>query len=186
MPYYVPPTLLKSAGGNKRLAEFRWPAGKQPVRLVPVAIQTELAVGACQDAHPDLVTRKSPAYRCRMRFSQDSAASHTIHAYGDGEIIINDKSIRHSVIVTPDTIQSWAPRSLEELEPAHFAAFEAWHPEVVLVGTGRQLRFPPPQYSVELLARGIGVEIMANDAACRTFNILLSEDRQVLLALLLG
>jgi hypothetical protein len=83
MPYYVPPTLLKSAGGNKRLAEFRWPAGKQPVRLVPVAIQTELAVGACQDAHPDLVTRKSPAYRCRMRFSQDSAASHTIHAYGD-------------------------------------------------------------------------------------------------------
>jgi uncharacterized protein len=56
----------------------------------------------------------------------------------------------------------------------------------VLLGTGLQLRFPPPHYSVELLSRGIGVEIMANDAACRTFNILLSEDRQVLLALLLG
>jgi uncharacterized protein len=139
-----------------------------------------------QDARTYLVTRKTPAYRCCMRFSQDSAASHTIRAYGDGEIIINDRSIRHSVIVTPDTIQSWAPRSLEELEPAHFAAFEAWHPEVVLVGTGRQLRFPPPHYCVDLLARGIGVEIMSNDAACRTFNILLSEDRQVLLALLLG
>ena len=186
MPYYVPPTLLKSAGGNKRLAEFRWSPEKHPVELVPVASPDRLATGACQDAHPDLVTRKSPAYRCRMRFSQDSTATHTIHAYSDGEIIINDKSIRHSVIVTPDTIQSWAPRSLEELEPAHFAAFEAWQPEVVLVGTGRQLRFPPPHYSVELLARGIGVEIMANDAACRTFNILLSEDRQVLLALLLG
>jgi uncharacterized protein len=48
------------------------------------------------------------------------------------------------------------------------------------------MRFPPPHHSVELLARGIGVEIMANDAACRTFNILLGEDRQVLLALLLG
>jgi len=121
-----------------------------------------------------------------MRFSQDSAANHTIRAYGDGEIIINDKSIRHSVILTPDTIQSWAPRCLDDLEPAHFAAFEAWHPEIVLVGTGKQLRFPPPHYTVGLLARGIGVEIMANDAACRTFNILLSEDRQVLLALLLG
>jgi len=121
-----------------------------------------------------------------MRFSQDSAATHTILAYGDGEIIISDKCIRHSVIVTPDTIQDWAPRSLEELEPSHFAAFAAWQPEIVLVGTGRQLRFPPAHYSVELLARGIGVEVMANAAACRTFNILLSEDRKVLLALLLG
>jgi uncharacterized protein len=121
-----------------------------------------------------------------MRFTQDSAASHTIRAYSDGEIVINDKCIRHSVIVTPDTIRPWEPRSLAELEPSHFAAFESWHPEVVLVGTGRQLRFPPPQYTVDLLARGIGVEIMANDAACRTFNILLSEDRRVLLALLLG
>lgn len=121
-----------------------------------------------------------------MRFSQDSAASHTITAYGDGEIMINDTCIRHSVIITPDTIQSWAPRTPDELEPAHFAAFAAWNPEIVLLGTGRRLVFPPAHYAVELLARGIGVEIMANDAACRTFNILLSEDRQVLLALLLG
>ena len=121
-----------------------------------------------------------------MRFSQDSAASHTIRAYGEGEVIINDRSIRHSVIITPDTIQSWAPRRLDDLEPAHFKAFEAWKPEIVLLGTGKQLRFPPPHFAVGLLARGIGVEIMANDAACRTFNILLSEDRRVLLALLLG
>jgi uncharacterized protein len=118
--------------------------------------------------------------------SQDATATHTIHAYRDGEIVINDKSIRHSVIITPDTIQSWPPRTLEELQQSHFAAFEAWHPEVVLIGTGRQLQFPPAHYSVDLLAQGIGVEIMANDAACRTFNILLGEDRQVLLALLLG
>lgn len=121
-----------------------------------------------------------------MRFSQDATAAHTIHAYRDGEIIINDNSIRQSVIVTPDTIQSWPPRSLDELEQSHFEAFAALHPEVVLIGTGRQLQFPPAHYSVDLLARGIGVEIMANDAACRTFNILLAEDRQVLLALLLG
>jgi len=133
-----------------------------------------------------LVTRYRPEYGCRMRFSQDSAASHTILAYGDGEILINDRSIRHSVIITPDTIQSWAPRTPDDLEPSHFRAFQAWKPEIVLVGTGRQLVFPPAHYSVELLAHGIGIEIMANDAACRTFNILLSEDRRVLLALLLG
>lgn len=121
-----------------------------------------------------------------MRFSQDAFATHSIRAYRAGEIIINDTSIRHSVIVTPDAIQPWEPRNLDELQQSHFTAFEAWRPEIVIVGTGVQLRFPPAHFSVDLLARGIGVEIMANDAACRTFNILLSEDRQVLLALLLG
>jgi uncharacterized protein len=179
-------TLLKSAGGNKRLAEFGWCRKSGPHDRSPVFMQEVQAGGMRQGGCFDIVTRTRPEYGCRMRFSQDSAASHTIRAYGDGEIIVNDRSIRHSVIITPDTIQSWAPRSLDDLEPAHFAAFEAWNPEIVLVGTGRQLRFPPPHYAVNLLAHGIGVEIMANDAACRTFNILLSEDRQVLLALLLG
>jgi uncharacterized protein len=149
-------------------------------------MQEVQAGGMRQDDCFDIVTRPRAEYGCRMRFSQDSTASHTIRAYGDGEIIINDRSIRHSVIITPDSIQPWAPSSLDDLQPAHFAAFAAWNPEIVLVGTGRLLRFPPPQFAVDLLARGIGVEIMANDAACRTFNILLAEDRQVLLALLLG
>jgi len=121
-----------------------------------------------------------------MRFAEDSAQTHSIRSCSDGEIVINERSIRHSVIITAETIQPWAPRRLDELESSHFAAFAQWDPEIVILGTGSRLRFPPPHYSVDLLARGIGVEVMANDAACRTFNILLAEERRVLLALLLG
>ena len=59
-------------------------------------------------------------------------------------------------------------------------------PEVVIIGTGKTLTFPPPQLTVGLQSQGIGVEIMAHDAACRTFNILLAEDRRVIAALIMG
>ena len=58
--------------------------------------------------------------------------------------------------------------------------------KVVIIGTGKTLKFPPPQVTAELQVKGIGVEIMAHDAACRTFNILLAEDRRVVVALLMG
>ena len=50
-----------------------------------------------------------------MRFAQDSFASNSIRAYGDGEISVNDKIIRQSVIITPDLIQPWEPRHIDEL-----------------------------------------------------------------------
>ena len=58
------------------------------------------------------------------------------------------------------------------------------HFDVVIIGTGMTQVFPPTEYVVRLQKLGIGVEIMANDAACRTFNVLLSEDRHVVLALM--
>ena len=121
-----------------------------------------------------------------MRFAEDSAVSHSIRSCRDGEIVVNEQRIRHSVIITRESIRPWVPRNLDELAPAHLEELLPAAPEIVLIGTGSELRFPPPHYTVELMGRGIGVEIMANDAACRTFNVLLSEERRVLLALLLG
>ena len=57
-------------------------------------------------------------------------------------------------------------------------------PEIIILGTGSTQVFPPPQVTGVLRQSGVGVEIMANDAACRTFNVLLSEDRRVVLALI--
>ena len=120
-----------------------------------------------------------------MRFSQDSFAPNSIRAYRDGEILVNDQTISHSVVITPDVIEDWEPCSIEELTLQHFTRLGELQPEIVILGTGRQLRFPPPQLSVDLQAQGIGVEIMATDAACRTFNVLLAEDRRVLAALII-
>jgi len=121
-----------------------------------------------------------------MRFAQDSFASNSIRAYSDGEISVNDKTINRSVILTPDLIQPWEPRHIDELTADHCRQLGELNPEVVIIGTGKTLKFPPPQVTVGLQTQGIGVEIMAHDAACRTFNILLGEDRRVVVALIMS
>jgi uncharacterized protein len=121
-----------------------------------------------------------------MRFTQDSFASNSIRAYRDGEITINDKIISQSVVITPDSIRLWEPRSIEELTTVHIDQLAELEPEIVLIGTGKQLLFPSLALTATLQIRGIGVEVMTHDAACRTFNILLAEDRRVLAALMMN
>ena len=58
-------------------------------------------------------------------------------------------------------------------------------PEIVLLGTGDRQRFPRPKLTRALLARGVGVEVMDTSAACRTYNIIMMEDRRVAAALLM-
>ena len=122
-----------------------------------------------------------------MRFVQDTAAGNTIRAYAAGQVTVNEEVIQTSVIVTPDRIiRDWLPDSFEELEAAHIARLNELQPEIIVIGTGRTLRFPPPDFTVGFLIRGIGVEIMEIAAACRTYNILLSEGRRVIAALLMS
>ena len=89
-------------------------------------------------------------------------------------------------MVTPEQVLSdWQPQGFEALNEAHFDYFLALNPEVVLLGTGARQRFPNPQLIRALTAKGIGVECMDTPAACRTYNILMAEDRKVVAAILL-
>jgi len=122
-----------------------------------------------------------------MRFAQDQSEGNTISAYAPGEITINEEVIRTSVIVTPARIiTDWLPARFEELDATHLARLEELTPEVIVIGTGNTLRFPDPRYTAGFLTQGIGVEVMDTNAACRTYNILLSEDRNVVAVLMLG
>jgi uncharacterized protein len=121
-----------------------------------------------------------------MRFSQDSFASNSIRAYDDGEITISDKTISQSVVITAESIQLWEPRSIDELTAGHLERLGEFDPEIVIIGTGKELTFPSPAVTAGLQVQGIGVEVMTHDAACRTFNILLAEDRRVVVALMMG
>ncbi|HKJ08716.1 MAG TPA: Mth938-like domain-containing protein [Gammaproteobacteria bacterium] len=120
-----------------------------------------------------------------MRFAQDTVTgTNVIRAYADGELTINQEVVRTSVVVTPDRLmREWPPESFEELEEGHVAALAELGAEIVLIGTGRRQLFPPPRFTAALMAQGIGVEVMDTAAACRTYNILLSEDRNVAAAL---
>ncbi len=122
-----------------------------------------------------------------MRFAQDSNEGNSIRAYAQGQITVNDQVIVSSVIVTPDRIiREWLPDSFAGLEKRHVARLAELEPEIIVLGTGAKSRFPPPEYTAGFLIQGIGVEIMDTAAACRTFNILISEGRRVVAALLMA
>jgi uncharacterized protein len=122
-----------------------------------------------------------------MRFAQEQTEGNTVSAYAPGAITINEQVIRTSVIVTPERlITDWLPERFEDLSAAHLVRLEELTPEIIVIGTGDTLHFPEPRYMAGFLTQGIGVEVMDTNAACRTYNILHSEDRNVVAALLLG
>ncbi len=122
-----------------------------------------------------------------MRFSLDiDTRRYFIKGYGPGWINVNDQEIRRSVIVTPDRLLTdWPPQTFADLEESHFQTLLELEPEIVLLGTGDRQRFPRSQLTRALLARGVGVEVMDSSAACRTYNIIMMEDRRVAAALLM-
>jgi uncharacterized protein len=107
-------------------------------------------------------------------------------AYGEGYVLVNQQRFETSVIVMPaQLIGDWPPRDLDQLTEAHFAQIVALQPEIVLLGTGKLLRFPHPRLSNPLAQARIGFEVMDTYAAARTYNILMGEGRRVAAALLL-
>jgi uncharacterized protein len=109
-----------------------------------------------------------------------------IHSYGPGQIRINQEVYVHSLIVTPARIiVDWPPASFEELAAPHFQQIADLAPEVVILGTGAKLRFPPSAVTRALIEANVGVEVMDTGAACRTYNILAGDGRRVVAALLM-
>lgn len=107
-----------------------------------------------------------------------------ITAYEQGSVRINQDLFTGHLIVTPDSIAPWQVESFETLQAEHFAQLLAYEPEVVLFGSGDRLRFPHPRLTAALAEARVGLDVMDTHAACRSFNILMAEDRRVVLALL--
>jgi uncharacterized protein len=82
-------------------------------------------------------------------------------------------------------VRDWPPQRIEQATLADFRAIAALEPEIVLLGSGRGLRFPPAALLAPLYERGIGVEVMDTGAACRTYNILVTEGRIAAAALIM-
>lgn len=120
----------------------------------------------------------------KLHLSQ-TTTQNTFTAYGEGFVTVNGKRFEASLIVLPERlIENWAPRQFEALAEAHFEALAALGAEIVLLGTGTTLRFPHPRLSRALLENRIGLEVMDNQAAARTYNILMAEGRNVAAALI--
>lgn len=93
---------------------------------------------------------------------------------------INDDSFAHSLLLTPERVQAWAPASAETVDDAALQPVIELAPQVFILGTGARQRFLQPRLMAQLMRAGIGIECMDNAAAARTFNLLADEGRKVL------
>ena len=121
-----------------------------------------------------------------MKFERDEAPGrNSFTGYGEGYVEVNRRRYVASLVVSAERIVTdWPAASVESLAPDHMAAIAELKPEIVLFGTGATFTFPDQSLLAPLYKAGIGVEVMDTPAACRTYNILLAEGRNVVAALI--
>ena len=121
-----------------------------------------------------------------MKFERDdSQGRNTFTGYGEGYVVVNGARHATSLVVSGErVITDWPAASVEALSADHLAAIVELGPEIVLLGTGARFTFPDRSLLAPLYKAGIGVEVMDTPAACRTYNILLGEGRNVVAALI--
>lgn len=110
----------------------------------------------------------------------------TVTAYDDLGVEFNLVRYEHSLLVMPEVAPvAWDVANFDALSAVHFEQIASYTPDVVILGTGKKQRFVHPKLISMLSAQHKGVECMSNQAACRTYNILMAEGRKVALALIM-
>src|SRR5258708_4871385 len=100
--------------------------------------------------------------------------------------MVNARRYERSLVVLPgQLIENWGVADVDALAGDHISFLAGLNLEILLLGTGGELRFPSPRLLQPLALAGIGVEVMDTRAACRTYNVLLAEGRNVAAALIL-
>ncbi len=123
-----------------------------------------------------------------MQFTQDLPEGYLyFRACSAQAVTIVDRVVTRSFLLAPDRlVEDWPVASADQFDLVAADAIAALNPEVVLLGTGARQVFPPREAQVALLRRRIGVEVMDNAAACRTYNLLAGEGRRVVAAIMLA
>ena len=122
-----------------------------------------------------------------MKLQPDRQPSlNTVSAYGSNYIEINAQRYDQSIILGPEgPVLEWSCSRFEDLKIEDFELIADQKPGVVIFGSGQKIRFPRPELLKPLIQAKIGVETMDLQAACRTYNILMAEGRDVIAALLI-
>ena len=120
-----------------------------------------------------------------MKIQPDKFDVPSISGYGTDWVSVAAEKITASVVLgSRGQRADWGCSSFDDLGMQHFELLAQLAPEIVIFGSGSRIRFPKPQWLAALYAKRIGLETMDMQAACRTYNILAGEGRDVVLALL--
>lgn len=133
-----------------------------------------------------MTSRARIRYGTAMEFNLDQRATiNVVRACGPGLIRIGERSFNRSVVVTASALlEDWRPGRIEDLRASDLDALLQLHPEVLLIGSGLRQAFPERAVLAALYAARVGFEIMDTGAACRTYNVLAAEGRNVAAALI--
>ena len=111
---------------------------------------------------------------------------HVITAHDATWVQVNQTRYEGSLVVLPHAlIQDWGIEQPDTLTAAALDPILTHTPEIILLGTGPVLKFPPRDILRLFRDRGIGLEVMDTPAACRTYNVIMNEGRRVAAALML-
>jgi uncharacterized protein len=122
-----------------------------------------------------------------MRFTLDRhPTANLVTDIRPGEIRVGDVAITRSVVLSAATIiYDWPVSATREVDVESLAPALGLSPEILVLGSGQRLEFPAPELFAQLAELGIGLEVMDTGAACRTYNLLVTEERPVVAALIL-
>ena len=115
-----------------------------------------------------------------MKFTREISSVTTIRRVSGEAIVIGENRYTDTIALTPDgLVENFAPPPLDELGLSHFDVLLANDPELVILGTGEHIVFPPRELTFAFARRHIGLEVMDTAAAARTFNVLAGEGRRL-------
>ncbi len=118
-----------------------------------------------------------------MKLELEAGAALTVRSWRPGELRIGKDTWREPVLLSPKEVRPWPLKDDEPVTLEILAPLIDGQPDVIILGTGEKQRFPDHELGMQLLNRGIGLEVMDTGAACRTYNVLASEGRAVAAAL---
>jgi uncharacterized protein len=122
-----------------------------------------------------------------MRFTLDTRpGANLVTGIGPEGVRIGEQWFHSSIILNAaELVPDWPVVDIQALDLDALAPALRLAPEILVLGTGGRIRFPDSALYAALAGRGIGLEVMDTAAACRTYNVLVAEERPVVAALIL-
>lgn len=122
----------------------------------------------------------------KIELDSEISVSNKIISYSDDSFTLKNKVIKSNIVISQDhLIENWFVTSYQNLALQQFDKIITWQPEVILIGTANESGFQNHELLSYVTSKNIGLEIMNMGAACRSYNLLIDEGRNVAACLFL-
>ncbi len=122
----------------------------------------------------------------KIELDSENSISNKIISYSDDSFKLKNQLIKSNIVISKDRlIENWSVNAYQNLALQHLDQIISWQPEIILLGTGREPSFPNLELISYVTSKNIGLEIMDTGAACRSYNLLINEGRNVVACLFL-